>query len=181
MTADEIRALPGRISQSQIACLVAKHLMPAEIARAFERKRRGRGGRTVKFGLGRSADIVAEQVGVSPVTICRAKAIMERDPKLFEQVAERKVSLWKAYQKVNKRTYNTRSKKTKKGWTVKGAISRINYAVEMELARYQRLGNDRSQYVAIGQWLEERGKRWNNVRGESMESCGVVHVNGDAR
>jgi hypothetical protein len=183
MTADEIRELRGKVPVSRIACLAAKHLMPGEQAKAAARKRARKGKKKGdKYAIGRAHEIVAVQVGVSMTAVVRATSIMKQRPDLFEQVMAGNINLWAAYQQIEKRGYRPRTKKTKKGWTVKGAIGRINYAVEMELARYQRLGNDRSQYVAIGKWLEERGKRWNNVRGEGLESCGTVaYANGDVR
>lgn len=64
-----------------------------------------------------------------------------------------------------KRRHHPEQIKRQRGrFSLRDSLARINRAITRELAQYNYHGKNDADYVAIGKWLEKRGKDWNAVR-----------------
>jgi ParB-like nuclease domain len=102
---------------------------------------------------GQARDHAAKALDVNPRYVSDAKKILNQDPATFEQIksGEKTISEVKA----ELTTSNGNGAK----WTPKAAIKRIDAAIRAETR--EASGDD---FVAIGEWLAERGNLMKNTR-----------------
>jgi hypothetical protein len=178
------------MTKSQIAAHAVKDLLAVEEKRAMERKgiasreywrwRHGELKIKPQMRKGEAVEILGRKVGVAACTIGRAKRVQKQDPVLFQRILDGDLSIDIAMKRLGfyQRCGWRHGKKIK--WSLNQALRRLNIAVERELYNYNKYGRHDGEYVAIGKWLEERGKRWNNVRTfDSVEIGACANLGGN--
>ncbi len=62
-----------------------------------------------------------------------------------------------------KRDHPEQINRIKGKFVLRHSLARINHAIKRELYLYNRYGKYDRDYIAIGKWLEQRGKQWNQI------------------